>query len=70
MQGVYKTYAELKQHCAESPNEELTPEEIVQDNQLYSSIKGISPQAFDDFSKISKKQCLIYHPLKAMVSNS
>lgn len=58
----------MKKHCDENPNETLTESEIQLNSKTFESIKGISSQALEDFKKITKKQCLIYHPLIGFVS--
>lgn len=64
----FETFELMKEHCDKNPDETTTDEEIGWNNDFFNAVKGISQQALNDFKGVSKKQCIIYHPLIGFVS--
>lgn len=69
MSAGFKTFQLMQEHCDKNPDEITTDQEIGWNDATFNAVKGISAQALNDFKSISKKQCMVYHPLLGFVSN-
>lgn len=64
----FKAFQAMQDHCNKNPDETTTDQEIGWNNQFFDAVKGIGSQALSDFKSISKKHCMVYHPLLGIVS--
>lgn len=64
----FHTFQLMQEHCDKNPDETTTDQEVGWNNEFFDAVNGISSQALNDFKSISKRQCMVYHPLVGFVS--